>query len=184
MRTNIENAATQIHLVAPTAARRTPAPEKLRRIPVGVITTVDLTHGPGREASTAPVARADSATPEAQARPAAETRKGKQPRARKNEPVPPEKPDTIKAKPRTGKKAAGKSERKSKPTAREGSKKDTVLALLRRPEGATLAQIVKATEWQAHSVRGFLSGTVGKKMKLKLKSGKRDNGERVYSVRA
>ena len=184
MRTNIENAATQIHLVAPTAARRTPAPEKLRRIPVGVITTVDLTHGPGREASTAPVARADSATPEAQARPAAETRKGKQPRARKNEPVPPEKPGTIKAKPPTGNKAAGKSERKSNPTVREGSKKDTVLALLRRSQGATLAEIVKATEWQAHSVRGFLSGTVGKKMKLKLKSGKRDNGERVYSVRA
>jgi hypothetical protein len=45
----------------------------------------------------------------------AETRKGKQPRARKNEPVPPEKPGTIKAKPPTGNKAAGKSERKSKP---------------------------------------------------------------------
>jgi hypothetical protein len=63
------------------------------------------------------------------------------------------------------------------------SKKDTVLALLRRPQGASLKEIVRATGWQSHSVRGFLSGALRKKMGLKVKSGKRDNGERVYSVR-
>jgi hypothetical protein len=63
------------------------------------------------------------------------------------------------------------------------SKKDTVLALLRRPQGTSLKEIVRATGWQSHSVRGFLSGALRKKMGLKVKSGKRDNGERVYSVR-
>jgi hypothetical protein len=41
----------------------------------------------------------------------------------------------------------------------------------------------KATGWQSHSVRGFLSGVLRKKMALKVKSGKRDNGDRVYSIR-
>ncbi len=73
---------------------------------------------------------------------------------------------------------------KSQAPAREGTKKETVLALLRRSQGATLAEMMKATGWQSHSVRGFLSGTLRKKMSLKVKSGKRENGERVYSVRS
>jgi hypothetical protein len=77
------------------------------------------------------------------------------------------------------------STRKPKVVAVDGqtSKKDTVLALLQRPQGATLKEIMRATGWQSHSVRGFLSGALRKKMGLKVKSGKRDNGERVYSVR-
>jgi len=43
---------------------------------------------------------------------------------------------------------------------------------------------MKATEWQAHSVRGFLSGTLGKKMKLTIISTKTEHGERSYSVKA
>jgi hypothetical protein len=42
---------------------------------------------------------------------------------------------------------------------------------------------MKATGWQAHSVRGFLSGTIAKKMGLAVKSEKRAGGERVYSIR-
>jgi hypothetical protein len=57
-----------------------------------------------------------------------------------------------------------------------------VLTLLQRPGGVTLAAIMKATEWQAHSVRGFLSGTISKRMGLKLTSTRSDAGERVYSV--
>jgi hypothetical protein len=68
-------------------------------------------------------------------------------------------------------------------TARDsGTKKETVLALLRRPEGATLAELMQATGWQSHSVRGFLSGTLKKKMALQVRSSKRD-GVRVYSLR-
>ena len=66
--------------------------------------------------------------------------------------------------------------------ARQGSKTEKVLELLKRSGGASLKDIMKATDWQAHSVRGFLSGTIGKKMGLKLESIKREDGERVYSL--
>ncbi len=68
------------------------------------------------------------------------------------------------------------------PAAREGSKKAIVLDLLRRSEGATLAEIGRATLWQNHSIRGFISGTVGKRMALKVESTKREDGERVYKL--
>jgi hypothetical protein len=66
--------------------------------------------------------------------------------------------------------------------ARPGSKKAIVLDLLRRPEGATLAEIQSATGWQSHSVRGFLSGSLGKKMGLAIESLKTDDGARAYRL--
>ncbi len=66
--------------------------------------------------------------------------------------------------------------------AREGSKTATVLELLKRPGGATLQKLMSATKWQAHSVRGFLSGTLRKKMGLKIESSKGAEGERTYSI--
>ena len=66
--------------------------------------------------------------------------------------------------------------------AREGSKKAKVLELVRQPGGATLKQIMAATEWQAHSVRGFISGALTKKMGLKIESIKREDGERAYML--
>ena len=72
--------------------------------------------------------------------------------------------------------------RKEKRTAPGGSKKAAVLALIQRPKGATLAELMQATAWQAHSVRGFLSGTLRKKMNLKVGSVKREDGEWVYSI--
>jgi hypothetical protein len=67
-------------------------------------------------------------------------------------------------------------------SAREGSKKAEILSLLRRKGGATLQELTAATDWQAHSVRGFLSGTLRKKMGLTVESAKRQDGERIYSI--
>jgi hypothetical protein len=67
--------------------------------------------------------------------------------------------------------------------ARDGSKAAKILDLLKRPEGATLAALMKATEWQAHSVRGFLSGTLRKKLGLVIDSAKGEDGERTYSLK-
>jgi len=87
-------------------------------------------------------------------------------------------------KPRTKAKPAKTATRKAKPaTARDGSKKAVVIEMLRRKDGATLAAIMKATDWQAHSVRGFISGGLVKKAGLKVESFKREDGERAYAIR-
>ncbi len=65
---------------------------------------------------------------------------------------------------------------------RPASKTAKVLHLLQRSGGVTLNDLMKATDWQAHSVRGFLSGTLRKKMGLKVESTKREDGDRVYSL--
>jgi hypothetical protein len=67
--------------------------------------------------------------------------------------------------------------------AKPDSKQHKIVALLRRPEGATLDVLVKETQWQKHSVRGFLAGTVRKKLKLPLLSEKID-GVRNYRIGA
>jgi hypothetical protein len=85
----------------------------------------------------------------------------------------------AKAKAAKGKRAKGGD---TPAAARDGSKKAEVLGLLQRKGGATLAQIMKATGWQAHSVRGFISGALGKKMGLTVNSARREDGERVYSI--
>ena len=54
-----------------------------------------------------------------------------------------------------------------------------ILELIGRPKGATSAEIMKAADWQAHSVRGFLS-TAAKKRGLKIESTKSEAGDRVY----
>jgi hypothetical protein len=82
---------------------------------------------------------------------------------------------------KTRKKAA-KPERKAA-APRAESKGAQILALIRRPKGATLSELAKLTGWQNHSIRGFLSGTVGKKMELTVESVKREDGERVYSLK-
>jgi hypothetical protein len=68
--------------------------------------------------------------------------------------------------------------------ARKGSKTAKILALLKRPGGAASKELMKATGWQPHSVRGFLSGVLAKKMGLKVHSVKGASGERRYSVKA
>jgi hypothetical protein len=68
------------------------------------------------------------------------------------------------------------------PAPRATSKKAIVLDLLRRPKGATMAEIAQATGWQNHSIRGFISGNLTKKMGLTVESTKNDGGERTYRI--
>ena len=68
--------------------------------------------------------------------------------------------------------------------ARDGSKTAIILDLLKREGGVTSKELMTTTGWQPHSVRGFLSGTVGKKMGLKVVSAKGESGERSYSITA
>ena len=78
---------------------------------------------------------------------------------------------------------SAKSLKKEATGARQGGKTAKVLDLLKRSGGVTLKELMKATGWQAHSVRGFLSGTLGKKMGLTVKSTKAAEEERRYSVK-
>jgi hypothetical protein len=66
-------------------------------------------------------------------------------------------------------------------TARDGSKKAEVIALMRRADGATLTEVMTATGWQKHTVRGFVAGAL-KKMGLTVESTRRDDQERVYHI--
>ena len=67
------------------------------------------------------------------------------------------------------------------PDVHRRSKQDGVIAMLRRPEGATVDEVVSATGWQRHTVRGVFSGTLKKKLGLTLASAKEERG-RVYRI--
>ena len=69
-----------------------------------------------------------------------------------------------------------------KPRTRQNSKQATVIQLLQRPEGATISQIMFATGWQAHTVRGTFAGALKKKLGLALVSEKPEQGERIYRL--
>jgi len=86
-------------------------------------------------------------------------------------------------------KKEAKAGKKAKPapaketsTPRAESKGAKILELIGRPKGATLAEIVNATDWQKHSIRGFLS-TAAKKHGLKIESTKTESGDRLYQVK-
>jgi hypothetical protein len=65
---------------------------------------------------------------------------------------------------------------------RPATKSENIIKLLKRPSGATMAELQKATGWQPHSVRGFLSGTLKKQMGLNVISEKVEDGERRYRI--
>jgi hypothetical protein len=79
--------------------------------------------------------------------------------------------------------AAAKTPLKAdKPRAERVTKQERVLTLLSQPEGASIAEMMQATGWQQHSVRGFLAGTVKKKLGFPLTSSKPNDGVRRYRI--
>jgi hypothetical protein len=84
-------------------------------------------------------------------------------------------------KPKSAKKGA--QPRRKPGNARPGSKTAKILDLVKRPGGATLKELLKATSWQPHSIRGFLS-VLGKKKGVAVESTKSPDGERTYSLKA
>ena len=70
----------------------------------------------------------------------------------------------------------------AKPRTRDNSKQAQVIAMLKRPEGATIEQICEATQWQAHTVRGTFAGAFKKKLGLEITSTKEAGGQRIYRV--
>lgn len=94
---------------------------------------------------------------------------------------------TVASKGRRAGKAAAKAKTPSrgekKPAApREGSKQTAVIDLMRRKNGATLAEVMKTTGWQPHTVRGFVSGALTKKLGLSVESFRAESGERTYRI--
>ena len=71
----------------------------------------------------------------------------------------------------------------AKPRTRDNSKQAQVIVMLKRPEGATIAQIVDVTGWQQHTVRGTFAGAFKNKLGLTIVSDKASGGERVYRIK-
>ena len=69
-----------------------------------------------------------------------------------------------------------------KPRTRDNSKQAQVIAMLKRPEGATITQICELTQWERHTVRGAFAGAFKKKLGLDINSTKEAGGERVYRI--
>jgi len=67
-------------------------------------------------------------------------------------------------------------------TPRTDSKQAKLIEMLKRPEGATIAEVVEALQWQPHTVRGAIAGALKKKLGLKVESEKEGERGRVYRV--
>jgi hypothetical protein len=121
----------------------------------------------------------------------AATASSKKPKANKNARLAPRRANVAPVKSKSARKrtpatkaskALTKPEVAKSPVTRDSSKTAKILDLLKRPGGATSKELMKATGWLPHSVRGFLSGTVGKTMGLTVTSIKSEDGQRTYSI--
>ena len=79
-------------------------------------------------------------------------------------------------------KRAGGTTLTNQPIQRAGTKQAMLIALLQAPDGAIMDTIMAATGWQAHTVRGAMSGALGKKLGLIVTSAKEGDGARVYRI--
>lgn len=78
-----------------------------------------------------------------------------------------------------------KSRTAKKSAAKPDTKQNIVLGMLRRANGASIAEIIEATDWQPHSVRGFFSGALKKRLKIDVVSARdAKTGERRYHIAA
>lgn len=93
-------------------------------------------------------------------------------------------PKKSAARPSSKTKADAAPKKKKVPASARESKQEQVIELMRSPDGVTAAAIMKLTGWQAHTVRGFMAGTVGKKLGIKFESFKNAAGDRTYRIGA
>jgi hypothetical protein len=116
-----------------------------------------------------------------------EKQKSRKATARKARPVSPQPavaPSKAKAAKKSGTAKKATDTSKTGDSANLGSKTSKISDLLKRDSGVTLKELMKATGWQSHSVRGFLSGTLKKKMGMPVESFKNAEGNRCYRVSA
>jgi predicted ArsR family transcriptional regulator len=90
---------------------------------------------------------------------------------------------TSKAKTKPAQKRKAQTKAKM-PGTRANSKQAQLIEMLKRPEGATIDEIVKKFDWQAHTVRGALAGALKKKLGLNVQSEKIEGRGRVYRIAA
>ena len=90
----------------------------------------------------------------------------------------------IRTKPKPNRQKATRKSSKAPPIVAKASdsKLSRLESMLRRAEGATLAQLVEALHWQAHSIRGAMSGSLKKKQGLKIEATKVEGQDRVYRI--
>jgi hypothetical protein len=79
-------------------------------------------------------------------------------------------------------KQAPKQQAKKAQRERTETKQAKVIAMLKRPAGATVEQIIKATDWQPHTVRGFFAGALKKRLGIEVTSAATEEGKRVYRI--
>ena len=106
------------------------------------------------------------------------------PKSKRAEPI--ERTDHLKPEPTRSKKYGSNARRSpnsaSEPIGDSKAKHERLLTLLRQPNGTTIEDMMTATGWQQHSVRGFLAGTVKKKLGLSLTSIKSEGEARHYRI--
>ena len=83
---------------------------------------------------------------------------------------------------RAGSTPSAKLRTKQGSASSKSTKGDAILNLLRRKQGASLGEMQKTSGWQIHSLRGYLSGTVKKRLGFRLNSSKSLDGERRYAI--